>query len=70
MLMLMAQEDDVLKRNVDQPTLEDHFDKAALPKVMQVRCGLGSQEMPRFSGDADAGRSKTLERRVERSTRI
>ena len=29
-------EDDVLKRNVDQPTLEDHFDKAALPKVMQV----------------------------------
>ena len=68
--MLMVQEDDVLKRNVDQPTLEDHFDKAALPKVMQVPCGLGSHEMPCVSRDADAGRSKTLERRAEQSTRI
>ena len=27
----------VLKRNFAQPTLEDHFDKTVLPKVMQVR---------------------------------
>lgn len=36
-------EDDVLKRDFAQATLEDHFDKTILPKVMQVknfgRCG-------------------------------
>jgi len=36
-------EDDVLKRDFSQATLEDHFDKTILPKVMQVknfgRCG-------------------------------
>lgn len=36
-------EDDVYRRNFSEPTLEDHFDKTILPKVMQVknfgRCG-------------------------------
>ena len=27
----------MLKRNVDQPTLDDRFNKAVLPKVMQVK---------------------------------
>ncbi len=33
----LDQDEDVLKRNVAEPTLEDHFDKAILPKVMQVK---------------------------------
>ena len=32
----MDQEEDVYKRDIAKPTLEDHFDKAILPKVMQV----------------------------------
>lgn len=39
----MDEENDVLKRDFAQATLEDHFDKTILPKVMQVknfgRCG-------------------------------
>ncbi|KAG4074708.1 hypothetical protein HA402_008806 [Bradysia odoriphaga] len=39
----LDEEDDVLKRDFAQATLEDHFDKTILPKVMQVknfgRCG-------------------------------
>lgn len=39
----LNQEDDVYKRDFAQATLEDHFDKTILPKVMQVknfgRCG-------------------------------
>lgn len=30
-------EDDVYKRDFSQATLEDHFDKTILPKVMQVK---------------------------------
>ena len=30
-------EDEKFKRDVSMPTLEDHFDKSILPKVMQVR---------------------------------
>lgn len=33
----LDQDEDVLKRDVAKPTLEDHFDKASLPKVMQVK---------------------------------
>jgi len=29
-------DDDVLKRDFSAPTLEDHFNKTVLPKVMQV----------------------------------
>ena len=29
-------EDEVLKRDFSAPTLEDHFNKTVLPKVMQV----------------------------------
>jgi hypothetical protein len=32
-----TQEEDLYKRNVDEPTLEDHVDKVVLPKVMQVK---------------------------------
>uniref|UniRef100_A0A1L8E5T7 Putative microfibrillar-associated protein mfap1 n=1 Tax=Nyssomyia neivai TaxID=330878 RepID=A0A1L8E5T7_9DIPT len=39
----LDQEEDVLKRDFSNATLEDHFDKTILPKVMQVknfgRCG-------------------------------
>ena len=30
-------EQDVFKRDFSAPTLEDHFNKTILPKVMQVR---------------------------------
>nr|CAH7752018.1 unnamed protein product [Callosobruchus chinensis] len=33
----LDKEDDVYKRDFAQPTLEDHFDKTILPKVMQVK---------------------------------
>ena len=33
----MDEENDVFKRNFAEPTLEDHFDKTILPKVMQVK---------------------------------
>ena len=33
----MHEEQDVFKRNFAEPTLEDHFDKTILPKVMQVK---------------------------------
>ena len=32
----LDEEDTVFKRNFSEPTLEDHFDKTVLPKVMQV----------------------------------
>src|SRR5438874_11713689 len=31
------EENEVFKRDIAQPTLEDHFDKTVLPKVMQVK---------------------------------
>lgn len=33
----LDRDEKVLKRNVMEPTLEDHHDKAVLPKVMQVK---------------------------------
>eukprot|EP00039_Didymoeca_costata_P030629 m.30631 g.30631 ORF g.30631 m.30631 type:complete len:460 (+) comp8220_c0_seq1:131-1510(+) len=33
----LDKEEDVLKRDVSAPTLEDHFDKQVMPKVMQVK---------------------------------
>lgn len=33
----LDKEEDVFKRDVSNPTLEDHFDKTVLPKVMQVK---------------------------------
>ncbi|XP_070699825.1 microfibrillar-associated protein 1 [Pempheris klunzingeri] len=33
----MDEEDDVYKRDFSEPTLEDHFNKTILPKVMQVK---------------------------------
>ncbi|XP_072320807.1 microfibrillar-associated protein 1 isoform X2 [Eucyclogobius newberryi] len=33
----MNEEDEVYKRDFNAPTLEDHFDKTVLPKVMQVK---------------------------------
>jgi microfibrillar-associated protein 1 len=35
------QEDEILKRNFSEATEDDYKDKAALPKIMQVREGLG-----------------------------
>lgn len=32
------EEEDVYKRDFSAPTLEDHFNKTILPKVMQVSC--------------------------------
>ena len=34
---MRVQDEDVYKRDVTAPTLEDHFDKLVLPKVMQVK---------------------------------
>ncbi|XP_071852586.1 microfibrillar-associated protein 1-like [Apostichopus japonicus] len=36
-VFFMDSEEDVYKRDVSNPTLEDHFDKKVLPKVMQVK---------------------------------
>ena len=33
----LDKEDEVFKQDFAQPTLEDHFDKTILPKVMQVK---------------------------------
>lgn len=33
----MEKEEDIFSRNFAQPTLDDHFDKTILPKVMQVK---------------------------------
>ena len=33
----LDKEEEVLSRSVAEPTLEDHFDKTILPKVMQVK---------------------------------
>ncbi|KAI1290101.1 Microfibrillar-associated protein 1 [Halotydeus destructor] len=33
----LDEEQDVFKRDFAEPTLEDHFDKTILPKVMQVK---------------------------------
>ena len=35
--LYLNEESDVYKRNFAEPTLEDHFDKTLLPKVMQVK---------------------------------
>lgn len=34
--MFQDSEEDVYKRDFSAPTLEDHFNKTILPKVMQV----------------------------------
>ena len=44
--VLQNEEDDVLKRDYTAPTLEDHFDKTILPKVMQVTVVLLSLFIP------------------------
>ncbi|XP_074603623.1 microfibril-associated protein 1 [Brevipalpus obovatus] len=36
-VFFLDKEDEVFKRDFAQPTLEDHFDKTVLPKIMQVR---------------------------------
>lgn len=36
-LLPQDEEESTLKRDFAQPTLEDHFDKTVLPKVMQVK---------------------------------
>ena len=38
MMCEQDKEDEVLKRDFSAPTLEDHFNKTVLPKVMQVLC--------------------------------
>lgn len=58
----LDKEDEVLKQDFSAPTLEDHFDKTILPKVMQVknfgRCGrtkythLVDQDTTRFNSDS------------------
>ena len=37
MMCVQDKEDGVYKRDFSEATLEDHFDKTVLPKVMQVR---------------------------------
>lgn len=42
LLLLQDEDEDVYKRDFSAPTLEDHFNKTILPKVMQVN-GRGAQ---------------------------
>jgi hypothetical protein len=35
--MFQNEDDQVYRRDITNPTLEDHFDKTVLPKVMQVK---------------------------------
>ena len=37
LILLQDEEDQVYRRDITNPTLEDHFDKTVLPKVMQVK---------------------------------
>lgn len=44
-LFLQDQEQDVFKRDFSAPTLEDHFNKTILPKVMQVSTSINTNRM-------------------------
>ncbi|KAJ8050854.1 Microfibrillar-associated protein 1 [Holothuria leucospilota] len=54
----MDEEQDVFKRDVSNPTLEDHFDKKVLPKVMQVK-NFGRSGRTKYTHLADQDTSQT-----------
>ncbi len=53
----MNEEEDLYKRNYAEPTLEDHFDKTILPKVMQVK-NFGMAGRTKYTHLADQDTSK------------
>ncbi|XP_030385008.1 microfibrillar-associated protein 1 [Scaptodrosophila lebanonensis] len=73
----LDEENDVLKRDFAQATLEDHFDKTILPKVMQVknfgRCGrtkythLVDQDTTKFDSPWYAETSNNMKFHTERA---
>ena len=73
----LDEESDVLKRDFAQATLEDHFDKTILPKVMQVknfgRCGrtkythLVEQDTTKFDSPWYAESANNIKFHVEKA---
>jgi microfibrillar-associated protein 1 len=55
----LDEEDEIFKRDFTAPTLEDHFDKSVLPKVMQVK-NFGRHGQTKYTHLADQDTSVSV----------